>query len=99
MYCLRTSGLARSLLNPIIPNNLSLNDKQCEKLIDEVATDAEVFANFIAEGNGHQKLKDRWDQIANRLNPAGPAKKTGEKWKEVSCFSLRFVSEYPSAVS
>lgn len=59
LYCLRILGPPRSLLNPIMPNNLALGERQCDRLIDEVASDPDLLANFIDAPNGNQTLKDR----------------------------------------
>ena len=64
--------------------SIGRSDKQWSRLIDRLSTDDDMRQGYCDKPNGTSLLSRKWDEFAVNINEAGPAKKNGEKWKEVS---------------
>jgi hypothetical protein len=65
-------------------NNLGPSDAQWTKLIDYLSCDREMRTGYFEGPHGKVRLERKWREAAVEINKLGNAKKTGEKWKEVS---------------
>lgn len=86
--CLLTV-VVEQLLKPFfvvgyVYNSMGLNDWQWDRLLDKVSGDDEMRQGFSTKPNGKFVLSEKWDNFALVINELGPAKKCGDKWKEVS---------------
>ena len=73
-----------SFFKGCVYNSCGPNDVQWERLVDQISIDDDMRQGFCTKTNGKFLLSQKWDNFALIVNELGPAKKPGDKWKDVS---------------